>query len=103
MNTPSVAHPRTLFRSRVDHASATLLRSVMADGWRPETAARELLATIRFDRRVLLLMRARLAKAALQRPTRITDRAAVTLELAITTAEGRHATTYIPRQGGAHA
>lgn len=103
MNTPSVAQPRTLFRSRVDHASATLLRSVMAAGWRPETAARELLATVRFDRRVLVLMRARVAKAALQRPTRITDRAAATLELALTTAERPHTSPLVPRQGGAHA
>lgn len=103
MNTPSVAHPRPRFRSRVDHASVTLFRSVMADGWRPEKAARELLATVHGDRRLLVLMRARLSKIALERPTRITDRATETLEHALSTAGQSAGPVMIPRQGGANA
>lgn len=103
MNTPSVAYPRTRVRSRVDHASAVLLRSVMADSWQPERAARELVATVHSDRRILVFLRAKLSRAALERPTRITERAAATLERALVAVEARAGSTVLPRQGGAHA
>lgn len=104
MNTPSVAYPRPRFRTRIDSASVALLRSVMADDWRPEKAARELLARVRGDRRVLVLLRAKLSKATLERPTRITERATLTLEHAMSEPDQRRgASTVIPRQGGGHA
>jgi hypothetical protein len=75
----------------------------MADGWRPEKAARDLLVSVQDDRRVLRLLRARLSRAMLERPSRITERAAVTVDHALakpTTTRRRGAA--IPRQGGAH-
>lgn len=104
MKTPPVVNARPRFRTRVDHASIALLRSAMADDWRPERAARELLGKVHDDRRVLVLLRARLSQATLERPTRITERARVTLERALETVADRVAgPAGIPRQGGAHA
>jgi hypothetical protein len=74
----------------------------MADGWRPETAARELLVRVRGDRRVLRLLRARVSRAMLERPTRITERATITLDHALAAA-GRTGAVVVPRQGGGHA
>lgn len=102
MDMASVAYPRPRVRTRVDQASIALLRSVMADGWRPETAARELLVRVRGDRRVLRLLRARVSRAMLERPTRITERATITLDHALAT-EGRTGAVVVPRQGGGHA
>lgn len=102
MDTASMAYPRPRVRTRVDHASIALLRAVMADAWRPEKAARELLLRVHGDRRVLRLLRARVSRALLERPTRIKERAATTLDLALATPAPPR-TTMIPRQGGAHA
>ncbi len=102
MDMASVAYPRPRVRTQVDHASIALLRSVMAEGWRPETAARELLVRVRGDRRVLRLLRARVSRAMLERPTRITERATVTLDHALA-APSHSATPVVPRQGGGHA
>jgi hypothetical protein len=76
----------------------------MADDCRPEKASRELLATVQGDPRVLVLMRARLSKAALERPTRITERAMVILRQALAAAaEQATVPAAFPRQGGSHA
>jgi hypothetical protein len=105
MNASSVVYPRARIRTRADHASTALLRSVMADGWRPEKAARELLVRVRGDRRLLRLIRARLSRATLERPTTITDRAMTTLDLALATPVGQPTvgTASFPLQGGGHA
>lgn len=104
MSTASVAYPRPRVRNRVDHASIALLRAVMADGWRPEKAARDLVTRVRGDRRVLRLMKAKLSRAMLDRPTRITERAVLTLDHALAAPATRIAgTPAIPRQGGRDA
>jgi hypothetical protein len=75
----------------------------MAEGWRPEDAARELLDTVRQDRRLLRLVRARIARAMLERPTGITERANLTLDLALSNvAAAGPAGAILPRQGGVH-
>ncbi len=101
MNTASAVYPRPRVRTRVDHASIALLRAVMADGWRPEKAARELLVRVHGDRRVLRLLRARVSRALLQRPTRIQEKAAATLDYALSTSAVL--SPVVPRQGGADA
>lgn len=104
MSTASVAYPRPRVRNRVDHASIALLRAVMADSWRPEKAARDLLTRVRGDRRVLRLMRAKLSRAMLERPTRITERAVLTLDHALAAPANRIAgPPALPRQGGRDA
>jgi hypothetical protein len=103
MDTPPVVYPRTRIRTRVDHASLALLRSVMAEGWKPEKAARDLLAVVRGDRRVLVLVHAKLSRATLDRPTRITERAALTVQQALAAADRGPGQAVIPAQGGAHA
>jgi hypothetical protein len=87
----------------VDHAFLALVRAVMAEGWRAEDAARELLESVRQDRRLLRLVHARIARAMLERPTGITERATLTLELALSTgaAEATSGAPF-PRQGGMH-
>ena len=104
MYTAPVAYPRYRARTRLDHASIALLRAVMADGWRPERAARELLVRVNGDRRLLRLMRAKLSRAMLDRPTLITERAATTIDHALAApVENGVRTAMIPRQGGGHA
>lgn len=85
MSIPAVTHPRPLSSRRVDQASVALLRSVMADGWAPEEAARGLLLQVGHDRRILRLLKARVSRVMLQRPTRIAERATLTLDLALST------------------
>ena len=103
MHNVSVVYPRPRVRTRVDHAFLALLRSVMADGWRPEKAAQDLLVTVHDDRRMLRLLRARLSRAMLDRPTRITDRATLTLDHALGKPVAQQSRgTAIPQQGGAH-
>ena len=85
----------------MDHASLLLLRSVMDDGWRPDVAARDLLASVREDRWLLQLLRARIARVMLDRPSEIAERAGLTLERAF--AQGATTRTkpqLVPRQGG---
>lgn len=103
MHTASVAYPRPRVRTRVDHACLTLLRSVMADGWGPEKAARDLLVSVQGDHRLLRLLKARISSRMLDRPTRFMERATLTLDHALakpveTGARG----PIVPRQGGAH-
>ena len=101
MGTPSTLYPRPRARTRVDHASLVLLRSVMDEGWRADVAARDLLVSLREDRRLLRLLRARIARAMLDRPSEIAERAGLTLDRAF--AQGTTAPTahpLVPRQGG---
>lgn len=83
MTTQSVAHSRPRLRSRADHACALLLKVAMADDWQPETAARALLDEIHEDPRLLRILRARVSRAMLLRPTQIANRAAATLDCAV--------------------
>jgi hypothetical protein len=103
VSTIHVTHHRPRTRTRADHAFVALLRAVMAEGWRPEEAARQLLETVRQDRRLLRLVRARISRAMLERPTGVTERATLTLDLALSTrlADGISGAA-LPRQGGSH-
>lgn len=81
--TTTALRNRTVGRSRVDQAAVALLRAVMADGWRADQAADELLLRTRGDSRLLRALRARVARAVLDRPTRIHNRATVTVDKAL--------------------
>lgn len=83
MSSAHVAYHRPRLRSRLDQASLVLLQAIRVDGWRADAAGRQLLARVHGDRRVLELLRARVARAMLARPTRTDLRAAATLESAI--------------------
>ncbi|GAB2741209.1 hypothetical protein [Nocardioides pakistanensis] len=83
MTTLAAAHSRPRQRSRADQACAVLLKVAMADGWQAETAARTLLDEIHEDPRLLRILRARVSRAMLLRPTAIANRAAATLECAV--------------------
>ena len=100
---PVVAFPRPRTRRRVDLASVSLLKSVMSDTWRPDQAADDLLARVHDDRRVLRLMRARLSRAMLDRPTRIIERAAITLDHALSRPVEGGGVAFIPGQQVRHA
>jgi hypothetical protein len=103
VSTIHVAHPRPRTRTQADHAFVALLRAVMAEGWRPEEAARELLETVRQDLRLLRLVRARISRAMLERPTAITERATLTLDVALSTrVAGSVSGVPLPRHGGTH-
>lgn len=107
MSSVHVAYHRPRLRSRLDHASLVLLQAIRVDDWHADRAGRQLLARVYGDRRVLELLRARVARAMLTRPTRTDLRAAATLDSAMSllrlpesSAEPR-----VPaqRSGGAHA
>jgi hypothetical protein len=103
VSTVHVAHRRPRTRTRADHAFVALLRAVMVEGWRPEEAARELLEAVRQDLRLLRLVRARISRAMLERPTGITERATLTLDVALSTrVAGSVSGVPLPRQGGSH-
>jgi hypothetical protein len=55
----------------------------MVHGWGPEEAARRLRVRLNDDRRLMQLLRARVAHAMLERPTRTDERAFATLEHAL--------------------
>ena len=55
----------------------------MDHGWGPEEAARRLRVRLNDDRRLLQLLRARVAQAMLERPTHTDERAFATLEHAL--------------------
>jgi hypothetical protein len=83
MSSAHVAYHRPRPRSRLDQASLVLLQAIRVDDWRADAAGRQLLARVHGDRRVLELLRARVARAMLTRPTRTDLRAAATLESAM--------------------
>lgn len=103
MSTLAATYPPRLDK-RLDLASLTLVRAVMADGWRPEEAARELLSRIHDDRRLLRLLRARVSRAMLHRPTQIAERANATLDCALSALPPAPAEPMpvVPRQRGRH-
>jgi hypothetical protein len=93
----------------VDRATIALVRTVMADGWRPDTAADELLLRTQADSRLLRLVRARLSRSMVDRPTRLQLRASATVDNALTQALAREAddmvgtgSPVVPRQGRSH-
>lgn len=73
----------TASRSRIDEVFGEFLRIVMTDGWTPKEAADHLRRQVDDDPRVLRLLLARVAKATLERPTRVGRRAEVALHLAL--------------------
>ncbi len=81
--TAATAFPRTRVQSPIDLAVAELVRVVMAGGWTPEAAANRLCVQVHGDVRVLRLLRGRVARAMLKRPTRADARAAATLDIAL--------------------
>lgn len=74
--------PRHRHDTPLDSASRALLRSVMAENWKPEEAARELLRRLDGNGLLLRLLRARVSRVLLARPTEIGTRAAATLDYA---------------------
>ena len=77
-----------------------LLRVVRVRNWGPEEAALHLRARLDDDRVLLSLLRARVAHAMLDRPTRTDERAFATLECALD-GPGRPADiARLPRQRG---
>lgn len=104
MSALAVAYPRprrTRHDNPLDHASRALLRSVMAEGWQPDEAAKSLLEQVHDDGRLIRLLRARVSRALLDRPTQIAARAAATLDAALSALVVESAPT-IPRQRGSH-
>ena len=93
--------PRNRHDKPLDYASRALLRSVMAEGWQPEEAARDLLRRLDGNGLLLRLLRARISRAMLDRPTDIVTRAAATLDCA-TSALATEPTAGIPRQRSRH-
>lgn len=93
--------PRNRHDKPLDHASRALLRSVMAEGWQPEEAARDLLRRLDGNGLLLRLLRARISRAMLDRPSEIVSRAATTLDCASSAFAGEPTGT-IPRQRGGH-
>lgn len=83
MSSAHVAYHRPRPRSRLDQASLVLLQAVRVDDWRADAAGRQLLVRVHGDRRVLELLRARVARAMLTRPTRTDLRASATLASAM--------------------
>jgi hypothetical protein len=67
----------------LDHALRVLLRVVMVRGWGPEEAARHLRIRLNDDRRLMQLLRARVAQAMVERPTGTDERAFATLKYAL--------------------
>lgn len=70
-------------RPRMDHAVLEMLRLVTADDWSTEVAAVRLREIAAGDERVLRHLRARVARALLERPTGAGVRAHAALELAL--------------------
>ncbi len=104
MSALAVAYPRPRPRIRhdkpLDNASRALLRSAMADTWQPQDAAESLLELVHDDRRVLRLLRARVARALLHRPTQIAARASATLDCALASTDRADRAAGIPQQRG---
>jgi hypothetical protein len=97
--TTTALRNRTVARGRVDQAAVALLRAVMAEGWRPDQAADELLLRTRADSTLLRALRTRVARAVLDRPTRIHNRATVTVEKALARARAlENERPVVPRQ-----
>lgn len=89
MSVLPVDYPRARPRNRIDHASVVLLRIVMAAGWHPEQAGRDLLRRLGDDRLVLELLRGRVARAMLRRSTQTDVRASSTIRHAISMLDER--------------
>jgi hypothetical protein len=67
---------------RLENALALLFRTVRDDAWQPDAAGHLLLAHGCADPSTLRLMRARVSRRLLERPTPLAQRAALTLEAA---------------------
>jgi hypothetical protein len=98
MSISTVAHPRPGLSRRLDQACVALLRAVMADSWSPENAAHDLLHRVDDDRRLLKLLRARVSRVMLDRPTRIAERATITLDHALSTTPVNQPADLFPSQ-----
>jgi len=69
--------------TRLDAAMASLVRIVLADGWSAQAAAHDLRTHADVDPGLLRRARVRVARAALDRPSRVSYRAAATLDQAL--------------------
>lgn len=78
---PSV--PKSPWRSRVDVVARDLFRLARDDAWSQDRAAEQLRAKVHGDVALLRSLRARIARARLQRPSDLAARAAATVELAL--------------------
>jgi len=70
-----------------DSATAHLVRIVLADDWSPDIAGRRLHELVGDDRRLLRDVRARVRRAATERPSEVAQRALATLNAALGEAE----------------
>ena len=71
-------------RRRIDVALVELVRAVSYDdGWSQEDAAERMRTAVADDAAMLRLLKARVARALLARPTRMDLRAAAVLDLAL--------------------
>mgnify|MGYP006315834139 CR=1 FL=1 len=75
--------PVRLRRGSTDVAMLHLVREVLDESWSPQVATHRLLELVGGDLRVLQRAHARVLQAAMERTTAITERALVTLELAL--------------------
>jgi hypothetical protein len=83
------AEPGVVDRPRpsTDVALLQVLHMVLDESWSPMVAADRLLKRVDGDLIVLRHARARVLRGATERPTRITERALATLDLALRTAK----------------
>jgi hypothetical protein len=79
----TVLEPVRLRRRSTDAAMLHLVRVVLDESCSPQVADHRLLELVGGDLRVLQRARARVLEAAMERATAITERALVTLELAL--------------------
>ena len=85
--------------SRLDAAVLDLVRIVLDPCWTAETGAEELLGFVDHDERLLRMVRARVARNLLTRPTQADRRAGETLELALSrVTPSDQPRGFIPRQ-----
>lgn len=82
-STKSPSFPKSQWRGRVDVVARDLFRLARDDTWDREQAAELLRTNVRGDVALLRSLRARIARARLQRPSELAARAAATVELAL--------------------
>ena len=83
---PSGSAPPVILRSvptSTDAALGQLVRVILDEPWSPAMASSRLLALVGRDHAPLRRARVRVLDAAMERPTPITERALITLDLAL--------------------
>lgn len=79
------AEGRSSLRPQVEDTAAELIHSVMAQDWSDEAAGQRVLDRARGDRHLLLVLRARIARRLIGRPSPIGERAVAALNVALDT------------------